>query len=156
MLALPQRLPMYTYKAQIVRVIDGDSIVCNIDCGFDVFLNNQNVRLYGIDTAETRGGTPELKALGNLAKDYLKKELPEGSTVRLRTYIDKRGKFGRVLASIFKGEGDGFQTKSLNTVLLDMRLAVAYMGQSKAEITDQHLEHVKYHVELGNIPINDN
>ena len=102
MLALPQRLPMYTYKAQIVRVIDGDSIVCNIDCGFDVFLNNQNVRLYGIDTAETRGGTPQLKALGNLAKDYLKKELPEGSTVRLRTYIDKRGKFGRVLASIFK------------------------------------------------------
>ena len=29
----------------------------------------------------------------------------------LRTYIDKRGKFGRVLASIYKQEGDGFQTR---------------------------------------------
>ena len=110
---------MYTYKAQISRIIDGDSVVCLIDLGFSVMLK-QSVRLFAIDTAETRGGTQGTKALGNLAKDYLKNELPEGCTVMLRTYIDKRGKFGRVLASIYKQEGDGFQTKSLNTALLDM------------------------------------
>ena len=146
---------MYTYKARISRVIDGDSVVCDIDCGFDIALNNQNVRLYAIDTAETRGGTVETKALGNLAKDYLKNELPEGCTVMLRTYIDKRGKFGRVLASIYKQEGDGFQTRSLNTALLDMRLAVEYHGQSKAEVMAQHLENVKYHQDLGNIARQD-
>ena len=75
---------MYTYKAQISRIIDGDSVVCLIDLGFSVMLK-QSVRLFAIDTAETRGGTPETKALGNLAKDYLKNELPEGCTVMLRT-----------------------------------------------------------------------
>jgi hypothetical protein len=60
-----------------------------------------------------------------------------------------------VLASIYKQEGDGFQTKSLNKSLLDMRLAVAYMGQSKEEVMAQHLENVKYHQELGNIPRQD-
>jgi micrococcal nuclease len=142
---------MYTYKANIRSIYDGDSCRVDLDLGMGVWLHNQSIRLYGIDTAEIRGGTVETKALGNLAKDYLRNELPEGCTVMLRTYIDKRGKFGRVLASIYKQEGDGFQTKSLNTALLDMRLAVEYHGQSKAEVMAQHLENVKYHQELGNI-----
>ena len=82
-------------KATVVRVIDRDSVVFDVDCRFDITLKDQNCRLYAIDTAETRGGTPDLKALGNLAKDYVKEELPEGSSVLLKTYIDKRGKFGR-------------------------------------------------------------
>jgi len=143
---------MYTYKATIRSVYDGDSCRIDLDLGMGVWMRNQSVRLYGIDTAEIRGGTAEAKALGNLAKDYLKNELPEGSTVLLRTYIDKRGKFGRVLASIYKQEGGGFQTRSLNTALLGMRLAVEYHGQSKAEVMAQHDENVKYHQELGNIP----
>ena len=142
---------MYTYKATIRSVYDGDSCRCDLDLGMGVWLHNQSIRLFGIDTAEIRGGTVETKALGNLAKDYLKNELPEGCTVLLRTYIDKRGKFGRVLASIYKQEGDGFQTRSLNTALLDMRLAVEYHGQSKEEVMAQHLENVKYHQQLGNI-----
>jgi micrococcal nuclease len=146
---------MYTYKASIRSIYDGDSCRVDLDLGMGVWLHNQSIRLYGIDTAEIRGGSPETKALGNLAKDYLQNELPEGSTALLRTYIDKRGKFGRVLASIYKQEGDGFQTKSLNKSLLDMRLAVAYMGQSKEEVMAQHLENVKYHQELGNIPRQD-
>jgi micrococcal nuclease len=146
---------MYTYKASIRSIYDGDSCRVDLDLGMGVWLHNQSIRLYGIDTAEIRGGSVETKALGNLAKDYLKNELPEGSTVLLRTYIDKRGKFGRVLASIYRQEGDGFQTKSLNNVLLDMRLAVEYHGQSKEEVMAQHLENVKYHQELGNIPRQD-
>ena len=146
---------MYTYKATIRSVYDGDSCRVDLNLGMGVWLHNQSIRLYGIDAAEIRGGTVETKALGNLAKDYLKKELPEGCTVLLRTYIDKRGKFGRVLASIYKQEGDGFQTKSLNAALVDLRLAVAYHGQSKADVAAQHLENVKYHQELGNIPRQD-
>ena len=146
---------MYTYKSKVLSVYDGDSCRVDLDLGMGVWLHNQSIRLYGIDTAEIRGGTPETKALGNLAKDYLKNELPEGCTALLRTYIDKRGKFGRVLASIYKQEGDGFQTKSLNNMLLDMRLAVEYHGQSKDEVMAQHLENVKSHQDLGNIPCQD-
>ena len=50
--------PSYLYKATVVRVIDGDSVVFDVDCGFDITLKNQNCRLYAIDAAETRGGTP--------------------------------------------------------------------------------------------------
>ena len=146
---------MYTYKATIRSVYDGDSCRCDLDLGLGVWLHNQSIRLFGIDTAEIRGGTVETKALGNLAKNYLQNELPEGCTALLSTYIDKRGKFGRVLASIYKQEGDGFQTKSLNNMLLDMRQAVEYHGQSKDEVMAQHLENVKYHQELGNIPCQD-
>tara|TARA_R100001086_G_C11811947_1_gene251778 strand:+ start:508 stop:984 length:477 start_codon:yes stop_codon:yes gene_type:complete len=143
--------PSYLYKATVVRVIDGDSVVFDVDCGFDITLKDQNCRLYAIDTAETRGGTPDLKALGNLAKDYVKRELPEGSSVLLRTYVDKRGKFGRLLASVYREEGDGYETKSLNSALLDMHLAVEYHGQSKDEAIEQHLMNVKYHKDRGNI-----
>lgn len=139
----------FVYEAEVCRVIDGDSVVCNISCGFDIYLNKQNIRLYKIDTPETRGGTAELKALGYAAKNYVKEELPPGSKVLVRTYIDGRGKFGRLLASIYKSEGDGFATKSINSRLLEMRLAVEYMGQSKADIMIAHHANVRYHQESG-------
>ena len=81
----------WLYHATCERVVDGDSIILTIDAGFDVLLKSQSVRLYGIDTAETRGGTPELKALGLLAKDYVTQMVPEGSELLIRTYMDRKG-----------------------------------------------------------------
>ena len=45
---------MYEYKVRIVKVVDGDTVDVDIDLGFDVWLKNQRVRLYGIDTPESR------------------------------------------------------------------------------------------------------
>ena len=44
---------MYEYKAKLLRVIDGDTVDCVIDLGFNVRLK-ERVRLKGIDTPETR------------------------------------------------------------------------------------------------------
>ena len=52
-------MQMYDYMATLVRVIDGDTVDCDIDLGFGVWLKNQRVRLYGINTPETR--TKDLK-----------------------------------------------------------------------------------------------
>ena len=41
---------MYQYKAKITRIIDGDTVDCDIDLGFKVILAKQRIRLYGIDT----------------------------------------------------------------------------------------------------------
>ena len=52
----------------------------------------------------------------------MEERLPVGSTVLLRTSLDKKGKFGRILIEIHlaKGPGEeGFQEKTLNEVLLD-------------------------------------
>ena len=45
---------MYQYKAKITRIIDGDTVDCDIDLGFKVILAKQRIRLYGIDTPESR------------------------------------------------------------------------------------------------------
>ena len=138
----------------MVRCIDGDSVIFDIDCGFDVQLKAQSVRLYGIDTAETRGGTPELKVLGNIAKDYVTQMIPVGSEVLLKTHLDRKGKFGRILAEIYMPETvgvEGYQEKSLNQILLDELLAVPYHGQSKEDIINQHLINVEHHKAEGRI-----
>ncbi len=138
----------------MVRCVDGDSVILDIDCGFDIQLKAQSVRLYGIDTAETRGGTEDLKALGNLAKSYVSQMIPEGSEVLLKTHLDGRGKFGRILAEVFMPEApdtEGYQPRSLNEILLDELLAVPYHGQSKEEILNQHLINVEHHKAEGRI-----
>ena len=59
---------MYEYKAKLVRVIDGDTIDCIIDLGFDVRLK-ERIRLKGIDTPETRTRDLEEKKRGFAAKE---------------------------------------------------------------------------------------
>ena len=40
------------YSIRNIRVIDGDTIECDIDLGFNVILNDQKVRLMGYDSWE--------------------------------------------------------------------------------------------------------
>lgn len=44
-------LPNYIYKAKVIRVIDGDTLVLNIDVGFRMFAE-MPIRLYGINAPE--------------------------------------------------------------------------------------------------------
>ena len=45
---------MYEYSSKIIRVVDGDTVDVDINLGFGVVLANQRIRLYGIDTPESR------------------------------------------------------------------------------------------------------
>ncbi len=91
---------LYHYKAIVVSVYDGDTIRCDIDLGFSVWLKKQTIRLYGIDTPEIRG---EERPDGLVAKDFVKSKLPAGSTILIETFQDKKGKYGRWLANIYYG-----------------------------------------------------
>ena len=44
---------MYEYRCEITRVVDGDTVDINIDLGFGVWLNDERVRLAGVDTPES-------------------------------------------------------------------------------------------------------
>ena len=138
---------LYQYAAKVSRWVDGDSLIASIDCGFSVFLHDQQIRLTGIDTSETRGGTPELKWLGNLAKQYVNDACPVGSDIIIKTSIDKKGKFGRLLGEIFYGD----DPVSLNENLKLQRLAVPYMGQKKAEVIALHNLNIEWHKQQGTI-----
>jgi len=117
---------VYEYKATIVKVVDGDTVDVDIDLGFDVWLRNQRIRLFGIDCPESRTRNKKEKAHGLLAKEYVQKALVVGGTYALTT--KEKGKFGRFLGE-FK-TGKGFITK----LLIKERLAVPYTGQNKKEI----------------------
>jgi len=121
---------MYEYKATIRRVVDGDSIYVDIDLGFDVWLRNQSIRLYGIDTPECRQKDKARKAHGLLAKEYVQKALVVGRTYALRT--KEKGKFGRFLGEFKTGKG------AITKLLIKERLAVPYTGQNKKEIAVAH------------------
>ena len=45
---------LYEYKCDVVRVIDGDTVVVNIDLGFDTWLFDQHIRIQHIQIADLR------------------------------------------------------------------------------------------------------
>jgi micrococcal nuclease len=124
---------MHEYKAKVTKVIDGDTIRCDIDLGFDIVMTNQTIRLYGIDTPESRTRDLEEKFYGNLSKDFLNDYCPKGSYITLRTHLDEKGKFGRILGEIIVNK------VNLNEQMIENSLAVHYEGQSKHDIHKEHL-----------------
>ena len=87
----------FEYNATLVRVLDGDTIDCYIDLGFDLKIKKR-VRYMGIDTWESRTRDKEEKVKG-LAAKARNKELLEAGTFKIISY--GTGKFGRVLGEIF-------------------------------------------------------
>ena len=132
---------MNIYKAKVLRVIDGDTIDVDIDLGFSIVLHKQRIRLYGIDTPESRTSDKEEKIYGMMSKNYLKKHCPKGSYVTLETTLDKKGKFGRILGSIIVNALP--KPFNINQRMIKEHLAVEYYGQSKEDIEKQHLANRK-------------
>ena len=137
----------FVYNATLERIVDGDTFDCCLDLGFDVKLHKQRVRLAGIDTPESRTRDLEEKKYGLLAKSFVLKYLPEGSYQTLVTVKDKAGKFGRVLGKFVVELGDNavapsspFDLAFLNDLLVQTHNAVAYHGQSKEDIAEEHIK----------------
>jgi micrococcal nuclease len=94
---------IYIYKAELIRVVDGDTVDLIIDLGFDTS-RKERFRLYGIDAPEMR------TAAGKEAKAWLEDAIrpPEPiyiQTIQLETKA-KRDKYGRFLAVLYSEFGD--------------------------------------------------
>ena len=133
---------MYEYRCNITRVVDGDTVDAEIDCGFDIIYKSR-IRLYGIDTPESRTRNLDEKARGKLASQFIKDKIAEAKLVKVKTKLDKKGKFGRVLGSIIADDLD------LNQTMIEKHLAVAYFGQSKNDIESEHLVNRQKLIDLG-------
>ena len=133
----------FSYRVnKVVKVVDGDTIDVLLDLGFDIMYNSR-VRLFGIDTPESRTSDKVEKKYGMLSKKFLKEALTKGKKIVIKTYKgDETGKFGRILGDIFI---DG---KSVNSALCKAGHAVEYYGQSKDDVEAAHLKNRKKH---GNI-----
>jgi micrococcal nuclease len=84
----------YKYKARVVRVIDGDTVVLAIDLGFKITAT-ENCRMLGYDAPEMRGKD---RTKGLLAKAALEGLLIGPLTIT--THKDKKCKYGRYLVEI--------------------------------------------------------
>ena len=128
---------MHEYKAKVIKVVDGDTIDVDLDLGFGIWLRGERVRLYGIDTPESRTSDKEEKKYGKAAAAFLKKWITAGG-VKIKTHKgEDRGKFGRILGEVWC-----FDT-NVNQKMIEEGHAVEYHGQSKQDIAEQHLENRK-------------
>ena len=138
---------MYEYRATLLKIVDGDTVDVDIDCGFGIVLSNQRIRLYGIDTPECRTRDLEEKKCGLLAKKFLEDNLP--TTFTLRTRLDGKGKFGRILGELICYYSEFDREVSLNKVMIQKHLAVEYTGQSKLAVEAEHLKNREILYESG-------
>jgi len=90
--SIPQN---YRYKAQVKRVIDGDTIVLE---------NGVRIRLIGLNAPEIESRYRQNEQGGQLAKLWLQKKLQQG-TVFLEYDQQKKDKYGRSLAHLFLADG---------------------------------------------------
>lgn len=86
---------LYTYKAKVTRVIDGDTFVCDLDLGFNMWIKGLKIRLLNYNAPETRG---KEKLLGVMAKAILK-DLINNKEIIIRT--TKSDAFGRYLGEVW-------------------------------------------------------
>lgn len=105
---------MFEYRVEVLRVVDGDTLECEIDCGFKIALT-EHVRLYGVDTPEVFGphAVPEGKLASAFTRAWVNDRLGKQLWIRSNRY-DEREKYGRILATLFC---EGEET-SLNAALL--------------------------------------
>jgi micrococcal nuclease len=89
---------MYTYKAKLIRIIDGDTVDAEIDLGFGVFVK-QRIRLYGIATPDAHSADAETKQQSASAKQRLTEIMTR--EFKVLTILNKRGKLGRTLGMIY-------------------------------------------------------
>lgn len=110
---------LYTYKAIVSRWIDADSVILEIDQGFNQWKLNARCRLKFIDAPEKED------PLHKEAYLYVNQLAPVGSDVIIRTYKPSRlkDKWGRYLVEIWTGEP---YTVSLNQDLINKGLAKVY------------------------------
>ena len=78
-----------------------------------------------------------------MASKFLTDHIEKAKVVTVKTKLDKKGKFGRVLGSIMADDVD------INEQMIQKYLAVAYFGQSKDDIEAEHLVNRDKLIELG-------
>ena len=79
---------MYEYRCKVVKIVDGDTVDVDIDLGFGVWLKKERIRMFGIDTPESRTRDLEEKKYGLAAKKFITEMLDDEGGIVLKTRKD--------------------------------------------------------------------
>ena len=125
---------MFEYTIKVTRVVDGDTVDAEIDLGFDVRVKKR-IRLFGINTPESRTRDKEEKKRGLAAKYRLEEIIDQSEVIRLRSHGS--GKYGRVLGELMITDDHSSDTTdlyedgewiSIATILINESHGVPYFG----------------------------
>jgi len=150
---------MYRYKVDIRKVVDGDTVDVDIDLGFGMWLKDERVRLYGIDAPESRTSDKTEKVFGKAAKARLIELLKtneNGQKPTLKTHAvnkdgDAKDKYGRILGDFRIPPYD--KDVSVVSILIEEGHGVAYYGQSKDDIQEQHMKNRERLISEGKVKL---
>lgn len=108
---------------ELVRVVDGDTIIVNIG-GWPAIVGDQiGVRVAGCDTPELRDKRLHMREQALRAKDTVNAILHGAQSIELRNI--RRGKYFRLVADVY---ADGC---NLAHILISSGLAMPYDGKAK-------------------------
>jgi micrococcal nuclease len=128
---MADKLNPWIYNAEVKKVVDGDTFDIIIDLGFDTFRKGR-VRLYGINTPESRTTNLEEKKMGLAAKEFTDQWITAaGHKIKIETILDKNEKYGRILARVWNETGE-----SLNEAIVKSGLAREYYGVGDKTFTE--------------------
>jgi endonuclease YncB( thermonuclease family) len=105
----------WRYPARLGRVIDGDTVVLNLDLGMNL-VRSGSYRLYGINAIEHDEPSTE----------HLTKLLTDAQFIEVETY--KKDKYGRYLVNIFTRAYNSTDWLNVNQNMIDNKFAVEYFG----------------------------
>ena len=118
---------MYEYNAKLSKLIDGDTIDADIDLGFQTYIK-QRIKLYGVDTPQSRSKVAIEKDEGIKAKNKLTELLPK--EFKVRTVLNRRGKFGRVLGHVYAIDQAGKEI-NVNETMIKEGYATKYFVEKE-------------------------
>jgi endonuclease YncB( thermonuclease family) len=108
----------YVYDAQVVKIVDGDTVYVKMDLGCDVKIEPMKLRMNGINA---KGKTTKS---GKAAIAFLNETIPVGSNIRVETLKDAKEKYGRYLG-ILHSPG---LNQSVNAEMVSRGLVEPYYG----------------------------
>lgn len=91
--------PFRAFDHSMKRVIDGDTVVIDIDLGFNTWLHDEYVRLIDYDAPERRD------ELGPAATAAVKEWFATRADIEFLSYKLQKGKYGRILGD-FVSDGE--------------------------------------------------
>lgn len=109
---------MFEYNAKLVRLIDGDTMILDVDCGFNITVR-ERFRL-------SRVNAPELMSISGMqARTFVALQLQKATALKISSEKSRQEKFGRWLCELyFQTAETGDHWQSLNQLLLDTNHAV--------------------------------
>ncbi len=110
---------MYQYKATIVRWVDGDTVIVDIDLGF-FCVRQERLRLARISAHELNSETLYGRRRALSARHHADRMCPVGSVVVVETSKSKRDRYARYIAEII------FEGKNISDELLAQKVVKLY------------------------------